>query len=667
MVKSKKDKQKDLPVYLFHQGTNVKAYEFMGAHWTGEDSIVFRVWAPSASAVSVIGDFNCWDSAADQMTLLSDQGVWECNVVGAREYDSYKFHIVAGDGSLLDKSDPYAFHTETRPGNASKLYRLEGYEWGDDEWLSNRDRTNWLQSAVNIYELSASSWRTYPDGNPFNYRKLAEELIPYIIEMGYTHIELMPVTEYPFDGSWGYQVTGYFAPTSRFGTPEDLMYLVDACHKAGIGVLMDWVPAHFPKDANGLYKFDGDYCYEYKDARKREHYEWGTHAFDYGRNEVVSFLVSSAMFWVEQFHMDGIRVDAVASMLYLDYGRKDGQWLPNVHGGKENLEAVALLRSLNKAVLTAHPGVLMIAEESTSWPLVTKPDFSGGLGFTFKWNMGWMNDALTYASMDPYFRSYNHDKLTFAMYYAFSENFILPISHDEVVHGKASLLGKMPGDYEHKFAGLRAFLGYMMSFPGKKLTFMGTEFGQFIEWDYKKQLDWVLLEYEAHRKMQDYVRHLNHYYRAHSELWQIEDSWDGYRWLNADDNTRNVISYLRINEKGEQTAVICNFSPVQWDNYTVGVPDNCTSLRTVLHSEWESFGGDMEQQETLYRTKKGTLGEFNHVITLNLPPLSVQYLAVSYKKPVDKTKAEPKAKKIPEAKKETKPKVKKEPKAKPAK
>ncbi|MEG1942597.1 MAG: 1,4-alpha-glucan branching enzyme, partial [Angelakisella sp.] len=375
MSKIKNDHE--LPAYLFHEGTAVRAYEFLGAHWQGEDEVIFRVWAPHAASVAVVGDFNCWDGKANPLEKLNDQGLWEGTVKEAREYDSYKFQIVTADGSVLDKCDPYAFHSETRPGNASKLYKFGGYEWQDKKWLQKRDNVNWLHQPMNIYEVHPASWRTYPDGNPFNYRKLAEELVPYVKDMGYTHIELMPVTEYPYDGSWGYQVTGYFAPTSRFGTPDDLMAFVDACHQADIGIIMDWVPAHFPKDAHGLCQFDGGYCYEYDDARKREHYEWGTNAFDYGRGEVISFLISSAMLWVEKYHMDGIRVDAVASMLYLDYGRDNGQWLPNKNGGRENLEAVALLQTLNSNILTAHPGVLMIAEESTAWPLVTKPAYSG--------------------------------------------------------------------------------------------------------------------------------------------------------------------------------------------------------------------------------------------------------------------------------------------------
>ena len=622
----------EVPLYLFHQGTNSHSYKYMGANFTERGTVVFRVWAPNAKAVSVVGSFNNWNSDTNVMERISEQGLFETEIEGVNVYDSYKYKIFTPEGDSFDKSDPYAFHTETRPANASKVYDIYNYKWNDSKWIEKREKTNPLHSPMNIYELHLSSWRTYPDGQPFNYRQIADELSAYVADMGYTHVEIMPVTEYPFDGSWGYQVTGYFAPTSRFGTPDDFKYFVDKLHSCNIGIIMDWVPAHFPKDANGLARFDGKPCYEYESPLKGEHKEWGTYAFDYGRNEVISFLTSSAVFWIEEYHLDGIRVDAVASMLYLDYGRNDGEWQPNINGGNENLEAVALLQNINKMVLSENKGVMMIAEESTAWPMVTKPDFVGGLGFTFKWNMGWMNDSLTYASMDPYFRSFNHDKLTFGMYYAFSENFILPVSHDEVVHGKASLINKMPGDYEEKFAGLRAFLGYMMSFPGKKLLFMGSEFGQFIEWNFAQELDWVLLDYDSHRKTRDFVKAINHYYKDNSEFWQIEDSWDGFRWLNADDNTRNVFSYLRTNEKGEQKAVVLNFAPVKWEKYILGLPENITSIKVDINSDWVEFGGKSEHSEETYRTRNIECGEFKKGVEIDIPPLSAIYFTVRKKK-----------------------------------
>ena len=629
MVKPKKTKTKDsFPLYLFHQGTNYKAYEYLGAHPCRKDDeagFVFRVWAPNAVAVSVVGDFNDWDPDANPMTLLEDHAVWECMIFGLRQYDLYKFCVKTKDGRALMKADPYAFHAETPPETASKLYDIEGYEWNDGAWFASRQGFNPYRSPVNIYEMHLGSWRRYPDGNPYDYRRTADELVEYLNDMGYNFVELMPVMELPYDGSWGYQVTSYFAPTSRYGTPHDFMYFVDRCHQSGIGVIMDWVPAHFPKDAHGLYEFDGQPLYEYEDVHKREHAHWGTRIFDYGRNEVVSFLTSSAMFWVEKYHIDGIRVDAVASMLYLDYGREDWEWLPNVNGGRENLEAAAFLQKMNTAVLTEHPSALMIAEESTAWPMVTKPAYVGGLGFNFKWNMGWMNDMIAYTSLDPIFRSYNHDKLTFSLFYAFSENFILPISHDEVVHGKCSLINKMPGDYAMKFSGMRTFLAYMMTHPGKKLLFMGCEFAQFIEWNYKQQLDWMLLDYESHRQMQQFVRDLNHFYLANACLWQVEDSWDGFNWLAHDDHARNIIVFRRIDENGGDLVVVCNFAPVTREDYRIGVPD-ATSYDEIFNTDDVKYGGSGVVNRGAIRVKNQPDHDMKQSITLTVPPLAAVFL-----------------------------------------
>ncbi len=624
---TKKNSENDVPLYLFHEGSNSNAYEYFGSHRKNKNTVVFRVWAPDAKNVSVTGDFNDWSETENPMKQLKNSGgVWETEIKNIKPYDMYKYCITAADGRTLMKCDPYGFHMETRPGTATKYYEIDDcYEWHDEKWVEGRNGKNIYESPVNIYEIHAGSWKQYDDGNFYSYRALADALVPYVKKMGYTHIEFMPLTEYPFDGSWGYQVTGYFAATSRYGEPKDLMYLVDKCHENGIGVILDWVPAHFPKDANGLYEFDGGPLYEYGDPRKGEHYGWGTRVFDFGKNEVRSFLMSSASFWLKKYHLDGIRIDAVASMLYLDYDRKDGEWVPNKNGGNENLEAVEFLQKLNENIFRDFPYAMMIAEESTSWPMVTKPVFSGGLGFNFKWNMGWMNDILRYFSLDGFFRKYNHDCITFSMFYAFSENFVLPISHDEVVHGKKSLIDKMPGSYDEKFAGVRAFLGYMMAHPGKKLMFMGQEFGQFIEWNYEKGLDWLLLDYPKHRALQNYFKKINEFYKANPAFWQIDYSWEGFSWISSDDKDNSVIAFRRIDEKGKEIIVVCNFTNVERCDYRIGIPKK-GAYKIVFNSDDVEFGGEGKGNKGKLKTESINMHGFEQSISLDLPPMSAIYI-----------------------------------------
>ena len=622
MAKIKEEYQ--LPVYLFHNGTNYKAYKFFGNHKINKDKFAFRVWAPNATAVSVVGDFNSWDNDANKCKLVAP-GIWEAIVKGVNIYDCYKYAVTSPTGVVHLKADPYAVHQETRPGTGSKVYELHNYSWGDEAWQKKKENQNILAQPINIYEVHFGSWKRHDDGNFLTYREMAEQLVPYVKDMGYTHIEMLPIMEYPYDGSWGYQVTGYFAATSRYGLPEDLMYFVDCCHKAGIGVILDWVPAHFPKDAFGLYEFDGTCCYEYSDMKKGEHKEWGTRVFDYSKNEVKSFLISSAEYWIDEFHFDGIRVDAVASMLYLDYCRKDGEWTPNKNGGRENLEAVEFFKQLNSTILSNHPGSMMIAEESTAWPMITMPPDKGGLGFNFKWNMGWMNDMLRYTSMDPLFRKGNHNCITFSFFYAFSENFILPISHDEVVHGKASLLNKMPGEYEMKFDGMRLFLAYMMAHPGKKLLFMGSEFGQFIEWNYKQGLDWLLLDYDKHRQLQGFTRELNNFYSEHSELWEIDYSWEGFQWISSEDNCNSVIAFRRINSKGEEIIAVFNWTPNNFSSYKIGVPEKGT-YKVLLDTSLAKYGGDKSRKDNAYKTKAQPIHGYEQNIDLKLHGLSALFL-----------------------------------------
>ena len=637
---------------LFYSGRDCRAFDYMGAHpfvQDGEQGYLFRVYAPEAEKVSVMGEFNDWNRDADYM-MRDEQGIWEKFIPNIPEYAAYKYSVWAKSGDVFDKSDPYGFHFETRPGNATKAYDIDGYEWGDASWLDWRKKHLPYSNPVNIYECHLGSWKMHEDGNFYSYRQLADELVPYVKEMGYTHIEFMPLTEYPFDGSWGYQVIGYFAATSRYGTPKDLMYLIDKAHQAGLGVIMDWVPAHFPKDGCGLVEFDGSHLYEYADPLKMEHKEWGTRVFDYGKVSTRNLLFSSAMFWIEKFHMDGLRVDAVASMLYLDYNRQ-GEWRPNVHGGRENLEAVDFLRLLNEYILTDHPDVMMIAEESTAWPMVTKPGYDGGLGFNFKWNMGWMNDMLCYCSADPFFRKDMHDKITFSFMYAFSENYILPLSHDEVVHGKCSLISKMPPPYENQFGGLRALYGYMAAHPGKKMLFMGGEFAQFSEWAYQRGLDWMLLDYPAHRQMQAYVKALNHFYLATPQLWEQDTDWRGFEWISHEDNRNNIIAFRRVAKDGSDIVVVVNFSPEEQQEYRIGVPITGT-YEEIFTSDKTEFGGSGMANGKLKTENKPMHGQEQSIV-LKIPRFGVLFFK-GKARAKRRTKAEIEAAKAAAAKKPVK-------------
>jgi 1,4-alpha-glucan branching enzyme len=607
----------------FSAGDELRAYAILGCHRAqcdGKNGYIFRVWAPHAQGVSVTGDWNFWNPDDLPMTYL-EYGVWEAFSVYAKEGDAYKFCVRRANGSTVYKSDPYGFRTCALPDTSNRVCTLEGFEWNDTAYRRQQAKRHLLDSPMNIYEMHFGSWRRKPDGSCYRYDELADELIPYLLDMGYTHVELMPITEYPYDPSWGYQVTGYYAPTARYGSPQQFMTFVDKCHRAGIGVLLDWVPAHFPKDENGLYEFDGTCCYELSDPMMNEHPDWSTRIFDFGKGEVQSFLISNAVYWLEQYHVDGLRVDAVASMLYLDYGRRD--FRPNKFGGRENLEAIAFLRKLNRAVFSVRRNAITAAEESTAFPMVTKPDYDGGLGFLFKWNMGWMNDMLQYMSLDPLWRKGSHNDLTFSMTYAYSENFILPLSHDEVVHGKGSLINKMPGEYDAKFQNLRAFYGFMMAHPGKKLSFMGNEFAQFIEWRHYEQLEWMLLDYDRHRQMHDWVRDLNHFYLDHSCMWNNDSDWNGFRWISADDNANSVVAFRRIDRRGRELICICNFCPVLREHYRLGLPKP-GQYEPVLSSDDLKYGGSGTELLTVTAEREPMHG-LQYSGEFTLAPLSAMF------------------------------------------
>lgn len=607
------------------------AYEYYGAH-PCDGGWVFRVWAPQARCVALSGDFNEWQRW--DMRRLED-GTWELTVENARQFDGYQYVVTQGDGREVWKSDPYGFHQETRPSTNSKLYDIGGYTWHDEKWRQRREDTHPAEGCVNIYEVHLGSWRRTEDGQVLNYRDMADQMALYVRDMGYNYVELLPVTEYPLDDSWGYQCVGYFAPTSRYGTPHDFMYLVDRLHRAGIGVILDWVPAHFCKDSHGLIQFDGSCLYEYSDPLKWEHESWGTRVFDFGKPEVCSFLLSSAAYWLREYHIDGLRVDAVASMLYLDYDRQ--QWRPNQHGGKENLEAIEFLRQLNRTAFAIDGAALMVAEESTAWPMVTYPPEEGGLGFNLKWNMGWMNDVCHYLKMDPFFRQHHHRDVTFSMVYAFSENFVLPVSHDEVVHMKGSLRGKMPGDKWQQLAGVRGFYAYMLCHPGKVLTFMGTELAQWHEWDFRKALDWYLLDEEDDcRQTHECIRALNRFYKSHKALWENDRDWDGFQWLVADDNYNNVLVFRRTDRSGKSLVAVINFSPVAVEGYRFGVPPKAR-YEELFNTDEERWGGSGVTNPQPIKTECIPSHQQAQSIAVRVPPLGAVILQGKGKliKPLD--------------------------------
>ncbi len=608
--------------YLFHEGTHFQSYRMLGAHPEAA-GVRFCVWAPKAKEVRVVGDFNHWQGEGHVMEKINQSGLWILFIPELKELALYKYEIHTEHGEVFHKSDPYAFYSEKRPRTASQVYDLSGYQWQDQAYQEARQRKSAYSCPMVIYEVHLGSWRT-KGGGFLTYRELADQLVDYVAEMGYTHVELLPVMEHPLDGSWGYQITGYYSVTSRYGTPQDLMYLVDRFHQRNIGVILDWVPAHFCRDSHGLRQFDGSALYESTNPLLAENWQWGTVNFDYSKPEVQSFLISNALFWFDYFHVDGLRIDAVAFMLYLDFGKQPGQWLPNQYGGRENLAAVAFMKKLNETVFQYFPDALMMAEESTAWPLVTKPTYLGGLGYNFKWNMGWMNDLLRYLAMDPIHRKWHHHLLTFSFMYAFSENYVLPLSHDEVVHGKKSLLDKMPGDYWQKFANLRALYGYMMAHPGKKLLFMGGEFGQYIEWNEQQSLDWHLLDYEMHHRLQEYVRDLNHFYRAENCLWEMDHQETGFQWIDPHDYSQSIVTFMRKANNQEFIICIANFTPVVRENYCLGVP--CPGeYYEVFNSDNQIYGGSGQTNGQLVAQVRAWHNQ-PYLLELRLPPLAVVFV-----------------------------------------
>ena len=618
--------------HLFHQGTNYHAYEMMGAHFVeqdGKQGVRFAVWAKNAKSVSVVGDFNQWDTRRHKMIRCQDGETWEIFIEGLKVGDIYKYAIEPQwGGPHILKADPYGFYAERKPLTASRLYKLEGYDWKDGAYMEEKKRKTSYEKPMLIYEVHAGSWRRNPDTKDYlSYRDLADQLISYVKKMNYTHIEFMPLTEHPFDGSWGYQTTGYYAVTSRYGEPNDFRYFVEKAHENGIGIIMDWVPGHFCKNDEGLRMFDGTNLYESDNPQLYDNKGWGTINFDYGRTEVLSFLISNALFWFEEYHIDGLRIDGVANMLYLSFGREEGEWTPNKFGGDGNLEAIEFIKRLNMAIFENHPQALMMAEESSAWPMITKPVYMGGLGFNYKWNMGWMNDMLKYTSLDPIYRKWNHDKVTFSFMYAFSENFVLPLSHDEVVHGKCSLIEKQPGDYWQKFAGLRNFFGYWIAHPGKKLLFMGGEYGQFIEWNENDSLDWHLVEqYDMHTKMSRYSAALNKFYCDNKALWEIDFDWNGFQWIDPNDNENSVVAFIRkAKDSSDYLIAVCNFTPEVRIDYRIGVPQKGTYVE-VFNSDLEEFGGSNVRNEgDLFTSDVGWHGQ-EQSLQLRLPPLGTIYL-----------------------------------------